>query len=115
MNIENRVLLPFLMVTSLAAAPEPTTISHIVVDCSERALKVVRGEETIFSSRVQIGANGCGKEKEGDGKTPIGTYAVTWMISRNGVCGRGQTTIEGKTWCDERDSSLIIGTETPPP
>ncbi|MBF0498222.1 MAG: L,D-transpeptidase family protein [Deltaproteobacteria bacterium] len=65
----------------------------------------------VFS--VQLGEQGCDKAKEGDKKTPFGTYRITWMVSKGKVCGQGQATINGATWCREQDSALVLGGPAP--
>lgn len=48
----------------------------IVVDTAARSLTLCEQGAAIESYPVAIGGNGAGKEREGDGKTPLGTYAL---------------------------------------
>lgn len=48
----------------------------VVVDTSARTLALCADDATVESYPVAIGAGGAGKEREGDGKTPLGTYTL---------------------------------------
>jgi murein L,D-transpeptidase YafK len=49
--------------------------SVVVVDTSEHALALCENGRQVESFGVRLGRHGTGKRREGDGKTPIGTYA----------------------------------------
>lgn len=48
----------------------------IVVDTASRVLALCERGAVVASFPVAIGAGGAGKEMEGDGKTPLGTYVL---------------------------------------
>jgi murein L,D-transpeptidase YafK len=48
----------------------------IVVETATRTLHLCERGASVASFPVAIGGNGTGKEKEGDGKTPLGTYRL---------------------------------------
>lgn len=63
--------------------------------------------EEIFTTDAYIGQNGLGKTKEGDGKTPVGTYHFTkaFGIAPDPGCALGYTQVD-KThyWVDDSSS-----------
>jgi murein L,D-transpeptidase YafK len=48
----------------------------IVVDTATRVLSLCERGKAVATFRVAIGGGGVGKQKEGDGKTPLGTYRL---------------------------------------
>jgi len=48
----------------------------VVVDVSTHTLALCDRNRTIATFSVRLGRGGTGKTKEGDGKTPLGTYAL---------------------------------------
>ena len=50
--------------------------SAIVVDTSHHVLALCDGGRPIESFGVRLGRHGTGKRREGDGKTPLGTYGL---------------------------------------
>jgi murein L,D-transpeptidase YafK len=48
----------------------------IVVDTATRVMTLCEDGEAVATFPVAIGQNGVGKEKEGDRKTPLGTYTL---------------------------------------
>lgn len=58
------------------AAACDTVGTAVVVETSTRTLHLCERGASVARYPVAIGGNGAGKEKEGDGKTPLGTYAL---------------------------------------
>jgi murein L,D-transpeptidase YafK len=50
--------------------------SAVVVATSEHALVLCEGGHAVESLGVRLGRHGTGKRREGDGKTPLGSYAL---------------------------------------
>jgi murein L,D-transpeptidase YafK len=50
--------------------------ARIIVDLKKHALALCNGEQTVDTFHVRLGRGGVGKTKEGDGKTPLGTYPL---------------------------------------
>ncbi|MBF0524681.1 MAG: L,D-transpeptidase family protein [Deltaproteobacteria bacterium] len=86
---------------------------EIRVYCDSRTMEVISEGRVLHLFSVQLGEKGCDKAQEGDKKTPIGTYRITWLVSQGKVCGQGQATIKGATWCREQDSALVLGGPVP--
>lgn len=64
--------------------PAGAKADRVVVDKSERRLDLVAGGEVIASYRVSLGAAPAGdKEREGDERTPEGTYTLDWRNPRS--------------------------------
>jgi hypothetical protein len=57
---------------SLCKAPD----SRIIVDVEKHVLALCEKTTAVASFSVRLGRGGVGKKKEGDGKTPIGTYPL---------------------------------------
>jgi L,D-peptidoglycan transpeptidase YkuD (ErfK/YbiS/YcfS/YnhG family) len=92
-------------------SPAPGDLILFVID-TEKLLLVYEGSELIASFPCETGYGGMGKKKEGDGKTPLGTYHIAWMASvevNRGHTDKGEPIIEGMTWCDE--TGLVYGPE----
>ena len=56
----------------------------ILVNGSEKKLYLLKNNSIKLMFDIAIGEHGLGKTKEGDHKTPLGDYAIKWMVSRNG-------------------------------
>jgi L,D-peptidoglycan transpeptidase YkuD (ErfK/YbiS/YcfS/YnhG family) len=54
------------------AAPD----ARIVVDLANHTLALCDKEKRVATFNVRLGRGGTGKTQEGDGKTPVGTYAL---------------------------------------
>ena len=64
--------------------PAGAKADRVVVDKSERRLDLVAGGEVIASYRVSLGAAPAGdKQREGDERTPEGTYTLDWRNPRS--------------------------------
>jgi L,D-peptidoglycan transpeptidase YkuD (ErfK/YbiS/YcfS/YnhG family) len=50
--------------------------SAVVVDTSQHVLLLCDGGRPVESFGVRLGKHGVGKQREGDGKTPLGTYGL---------------------------------------
>ncbi len=50
--------------------------TEILVDTAARVLTLCEHGAAVASYPVAIGGNGAGKQREGDGKTPLGRYAL---------------------------------------
>jgi hypothetical protein len=105
----------FLMIT-LSPAPHTTRgagAPAIFVIDAEKTLLLYEGEALVASFPCETGAGGMGKTREGDGKTPIGRYTITWMASKHGDNTRPGTKpiIDGETWCE--NSELYYGPTGP--
>lgn len=53
----------------------------ILVKGKSLALEVLIGNKIIHSFPIKIGENGLRKTQEGDKKTPVGNYRITWKAS----------------------------------
>lgn len=53
-----------------------TPDSRIVVDLKAHALILCAADKVVETFGVRLGRGGVGKAREGDGKTPIGTYSL---------------------------------------
>jgi hypothetical protein len=52
------------------------TGTYVDVDTASHRLYLCEGQITQDSYRVRLGVGGTGKSKEGDRKTPLGTYSL---------------------------------------
>ena len=50
--------------------------TRIVVDVAKHTLSLCDGDKRVDAFAVRLGRGGVGKTREGDGKTPIGTYSL---------------------------------------
>ncbi|MCK6509640.1 L,D-transpeptidase [Myxococcota bacterium] len=55
----------------------------LVVVASEKTMRLCRGDRVLRTWPVGHGRKGFGKQREGDKKTPLGTYRITWMAARH--------------------------------
>ncbi|WP_242342056.1 L,D-transpeptidase family protein [Anaeromyxobacter terrae] len=74
-------LLPLLGCVSAAlpeaeAAPCPDVGDHVVVDTRARVLWLCTDRHAVARVRVALGRGGVDKEREGDGRTPLGAYTL---------------------------------------
>ena len=81
-NIRCR-LLPLLVLMSMscgrkveAAGVCAATDSRIVVETAKHRLALCTGGQEAAVFGIRLGRGGVGKQAEGDGKTPLGTYAL---------------------------------------
>jgi len=52
---------------------------RLIIEKSTRKLRLMQGGEMVFSCRIGLGREPVGaKEAEGDGRTPEGTYFISW-------------------------------------
>jgi murein L,D-transpeptidase YafK len=64
-------------VASRIAAQDATKVDRIVVEKSRRTLKLMDGTKTLKTYKVALGGQPVGaKDRQGDHKTPEGTYSV---------------------------------------
>lgn len=64
---------------AVTAADEFPMADHVVVHKAERRLELLRDGEVFRSFPISLGANPEGhKEREGDQRTPEGTYRLDW-------------------------------------
>jgi murein L,D-transpeptidase YafK len=76
--------LPFWILVLVAAFARPAGAvgscsakdSRIVVESAKHRLALCEGDREIAAFGVRLGRGGVGKMAEGDGKTPLGTYAM---------------------------------------
>jgi len=85
----------------------------ILVKGLERKLYLIEHNTIKLIFDIAIGKSGLGKNREGDGKTPIGDYRIKWMLSRNGPAkrnpgGLSSSVIDGKTYA-VLDTELYFG------
>lgn len=85
----------------------------LFVKASEKKIYVIKHNAIELVFDVAIGKGGLGKKREGDGKTPLGDYAIKWMVSRNGPLkenpgGAGSFIVDGKTYA-VLDTELYFG------
>lgn len=72
-----RTVLMALAMTLLGASSPPPKATRIHVSKSARIMEVFTGDARIAAYSVAIGFGGTGpKTREGDGRTPVGTYHV---------------------------------------
>jgi murein L,D-transpeptidase YafK len=61
----------------LTAVPSSETIDHVLVLKKKRTLQLLYGDKVVKSYKVALGGDPVGpKRKQGDGKTPEGTYVL---------------------------------------
>ncbi len=73
--------------------------THIAIHCSLNLLQVWRDGVLIREFVVDTGKGGLGKKTEGDHKTPLGMYEISWMASRTSP--HGLRIRERTSWCKE--------------
>ena len=75
-------LLPLLMrggATDTQLLPRGFTADKVVVHKQRRALHLLKGTDTVKTYQISLGKNSIGpKTREGDGRTPEGTYKIDW-------------------------------------
>lgn len=77
----------------------PSTHSNlrVAIHCGKRVLQVWHRAELIREYPIEVGKGGLAKRRNGDHRTPIGDYAISWMASRRSDAGH--KIIEGRSWC----------------
>jgi hypothetical protein len=70
---------------------------RIAIHCSKKVLQVWHRAELIREYPIEVGKGGIAKKRNGDHRTPIGDYQISWMASRRS--DSGHKIIEGKSWC----------------
>jgi len=83
---------------------------RIVVLCSLKTLQLWCGSELVREYPVETGKGGLGKTREGDHKTPLGNYMISWMASR--ASGKGHRIMAGRSWC--KNNRFVYATAGPP-
>jgi hypothetical protein len=63
--------------TGITPPPCPRSGTVVIVDVSLRTLCLCQGGESRGVFRVAVGRGGVGKRTEGDGKTPLGAFALS--------------------------------------
>ncbi len=59
-------------------------VDRVLVDKSARRLSLMRDVKPVFSVAISLGRNPVGqKQREGDGRTPEGTYRLVWRDSES--------------------------------
>lgn len=57
--------------------------TYLLVSANKQRMYLCRDGRLLRSYRIGYGRRGWGKRKEGDKKTPLGTYKITWMAARH--------------------------------
>jgi murein L,D-transpeptidase YafK len=71
------VCLASIAVSACAVAQATETVDQVVVLKKQRTLQLLHGDKVVKSYKVALGGNPVGpKIKQGDGKTPEGTYVL---------------------------------------
>jgi murein L,D-transpeptidase YafK len=70
---------------------------RVAIHCAKRVLQVWHRTELIREYPIEVGKGGLAKKRNGDHRTPIGDYEISWMASRRSDIGH--KIIEGKSWC----------------
>jgi hypothetical protein len=81
-----------------AQTPAPQSSEYrIAIHCSLKVLQLWRNAELIRDYPVEVGMGGLAKRVNGDHRTPVGDYEVSWMASRNS--SKGHRIVEKRSWC----------------
>ena len=70
---------------------------RIAIHCAKKVLQVWHRTELIREYPIEVGKGGLAKRKNGDHRTPIGDYEISWMASRQSDIGH--RIVDGKSWC----------------
>jgi hypothetical protein len=70
---------------------------RIAIHCAKKVLQVWHQTELIREYPIEAGKGGLAKRRNGDHRTPIGDYEVSWMASRKSDVGH--KIVDGKSWC----------------
>jgi hypothetical protein len=70
---------------------------RIAIHCSLKVLQVWRKTELIRDYPIEVGMGGLGKRLNGDHRTPVGDYEVSWMASRSS--SKGHRIVDKRSWC----------------
>jgi L,D-transpeptidase catalytic domain len=89
--------------------PPPSSGYRIAIHCSLKVLQLWLNTELIKEYPIEVGKGGLGKRANGDHRTPIGDYKVSWMASRNS--SKGFRIIDNRSWCE--DNRFLIATTGP--
>lgn len=74
--------------------------NYIVVHGNKYVLELYNKDGKLIKKYpVGIGKNGMGKTKEGDSKTPVGTYKIIWKASRFAKTDGGYPIVDGAAFC----------------
>ncbi len=92
-----------------SAGSSDRAVRLIIVDGTKRKLYLLRDGTIEEVFLISIGANDLGKRTEGDKKTPLGEYEISWMVSRHG--NKGNKIKDGQTWC--KNNTLYYGPSGP--
>jgi murein L,D-transpeptidase YafK len=72
-----RLLLAVLVCLILSPGAPAATADRVVVLKADRTMTLYRGEQALKTYKIALGRNPVGpKEREGDGRTPEGVYAI---------------------------------------
>jgi murein L,D-transpeptidase YafK len=64
--------------------PQGLIADKVVVYKRLRELRLIKGTDTVKTYRISLGANPIGpKERQGDGRTPEGSYTIDWRKSNS--------------------------------
>jgi murein L,D-transpeptidase YafK len=75
------------------------TGNYIIVDSTVFTLNLYDNQNNLIKSySIGLGKNGMGKTKQGDKKTPIGTYQIIWKASRFWQTDGGYPIIDGQAF-----------------
>ena len=74
-----------LLVFSSASTAAAQSVSHVLVMKSERRMQIMDGEVVVKTYSIALGGSPEGhKQKEGDERTPEGSYVLDWRNSKSG-------------------------------
>ena len=100
------VLLLALLATTFPSVAEPVQLPapkhaeyRIAIHCALKVLQLWRNDQLVREYAIEIGKGGTGKRRNGDHRTPVGDYEVSWMASRDGTIGH--KIIDYRSWCKD--------------
>lgn len=78
-------LVPALLVLFSASTAAAQSVSHVLVNKSERRMQIMDGETVVKTYSIALGGSPEGhKQKEGDERTPEGNYVLDWRNPGSG-------------------------------
>ena len=108
------VLLLALLATTFPSVAEPVQLPapkhaeyRIAIHCALKVLQLWRNDQLVREYAIEIGKGGTGKRRNGDHRTPVGDYEVSWMASRDGTIGH--KIIDYRSWCKDNCFSDACG------
>lgn len=100
------LLILALLAPAISSIAEPVQLPvpkhaeyRIAIHCALNVLQLWRNDQLVIEYPIEIGKGGTGKRRNGDHRTPVGDYEISWMASRDSA--GGHKIMDRRSWCKE--------------